>query len=115
MKEEVVLTKKEFLSDLSYHQYGRGMNGIKAIFFDWQYSPKSEDYYTGYKYCIYARTECATKKILQDKLYDFIIGRIEDVEEYYIQLTVAQTNQQRFKPPISSGGLNGLLRQNVRK
>ena len=103
------MTKKEFKEMASVHHYGtRSRGGLLAIFFDW----KSYDNAHGFKYCIFARMENATQIDLLNMLKDFIEGRIEDVP-WYIQLIVAPTEEQRFKVPLSSGGLNGLVKHKL--
>ena len=101
------MTKKEFKERLSYHRYtGRPkVVNINAIFFDWK---EGEDF-RGYKYCIYSRAINATKAQLEAMLYDFIHGKIEDVE-WNIQLVVADTDQERFKVPIMGSGLRSLIK-----
>jgi len=100
------MTKKDFKEIASVHHYGkRTRGGLLAIFFDWKTTKNSN----GFKYCIFARMENATQKDLLDMLKDFIEGRIEDVP-WYIQLIIAPTEEQRFKVPLSSGGLNSLVK-----
>ena len=100
------MTKKEFKERASVHHYGkRTRGGILAIFFDW----KSSENAHGFKYCIFARMENATQIELLNILKDFIEGRIEDTP-WWIQLIIAPTEEQRFKVPLSSGGLNGLVK-----
>ena len=102
------MTKKEFNEKISYHKYSsRNKNSnVNAIFFDWV----NTDEGCGFKYCIYARAIFATKKDLLNKLYDFISGNIEDIEEYYIQLVVAENDTQRFKVPFTGNGLTRLIK-----
>lgn len=100
------MTKKEFKERASAHHYGkRQSGGVLAIFFDWKTTENSN----GYKYCIFSRMENATQKDLLDMLKDFIEGKIEDTP-YYVQLIIAPTDEQRFKVPLDSGGLNRLVR-----
>lgn len=95
------MTKKEFKELVSIHNYGKNRDGITAIFFDW----KSSD---GFKYCVYARKVNATQTELISALYDFIKGKIQDTP-WYIQLTVAPSDELRFKVPLMSSGLNCLI------
>lgn len=102
------MTKKEFIQMCDYHQYtsrGNREDNIGAVFFD-----RNQN---GNKYCVYARICLTGKKVLIDTLWDFITEKIDDTP-YYIQLVVAETEDQRFKIPINSGGLRSLLYQNVR-
>ncbi len=99
------MNKKEFLELCDYHKYtgaGRENGDLNALFFDW----KSGE---GYKYCVYARACNATKQKLVSVLYDLITGKKQDVDEYYIQLVVAPTDEFRFKVPICGSGLNSLI------
>jgi hypothetical protein len=100
------MTKKEFQLRCDYHKYtGAGKeNDISAIFFD-----RTSD---GNKYCVYARTSNAGKKALIDELYKFISGEISDTV-WYIQLIVAETDEQRFKVPIMGSGLNHMIKRIV--
>ena len=102
------MNRKEFNEMCDYHKYtGCGReNDVSAIFF--------ERNQNGNKYCIYARTMNAGKKVLMDTLYKFITGKIEDTV-WYIQLVVAETEEQRFKVPLQASGLGRLLTQNVYK
>jgi hypothetical protein len=99
------MTKKEFKEYCDFHKYtGAGReNDITALFYDW----KSNEEGHGFKYCVYARTQNASRTELLNVLYDFVTGKIEDIQEYYINIFVAQTDKQRFKVPISSSGLKG--------
>jgi hypothetical protein len=101
------MTKKEFKELASIHKYGRGRNpnNLTAIFFEW----RSNDEGNGFKYCIFARNCNAKTDELMNMLYDFINGRIEDVP-WYVQLTVAMSDKQRFKVPLDSGGLNRMIK-----
>jgi len=99
------MNKKEFLELCDYHKYtgaGRENGDLNALFFDW----KSGE---GYKYCVYARACNATKQQLVNVLYDFVTGKKQDVDEYYIQLIVAPADEFRFKVPISGSGLTSLI------
>lgn len=96
------MTKKEFLELIDYHVYGVHRDSmIKAIFYDHERS--------GYKYCVYARAVNATKKQLVDELYNFVTGKIEDTS-WYIQIVVAQNEDERFKVPIVASGLRQLIK-----
>jgi len=105
------MTKKDFKEMVSVHHYGRGRRpeNLIAIFFDWQSGDKDGKYFGGFKYCIFARVLNAKQKELFDMLYDIVQGRLEDTP-WYIQLVVAQTDEQRFKVPLSSGGLNSMIK-----
>jgi len=98
------MTKKEFISRSQYHKMtGAGReNDLSAVYFDWKTGDIEGKYFGGYKYCVWGRTCLTGRKVLENALYDFITGKIEDTE-YYIQLVVAETDMQRFKVPIGGG------------
>jgi hypothetical protein len=110
-KQPVTLTKKDFKEMISYHPYrGGGSRGFNALFFDW----KTGEKFNGFKYCVWARTENATKKELEGTLYDYITGKITDADiPWYIQLIEAPTDQQRFKVPLSASGLNSMVKHQI--
>ncbi len=95
----------------SYHQYrGYGSKGFNAMFFDWKQGETGSKFFIGFKYCLWARTENATKKELEDNLYDYITGKITDNDiPWYMQLIEASIDQQRFKVPLSGNGLNSMV------
>jgi len=105
------MTKKEFKELTSYHQYRGGgrENGVNAIFFGWRVLEVDGQTYRGFSHCVYARAVNATKKVLEDTLYNFLTGKIEDTE-YYIQLVAVQNDTQRFKVPIGANGLRSLIK-----
>jgi hypothetical protein len=101
----MTMTKKDFKSRISFHDYGgRRKGSLKAIFFDW----KDGEGFRGYKYCVFARSANATKAELENALYNLITK--EENTEWYIQTIVAQTDEQRFKVPIMSSGLTKLIK-----
>ena len=51
----------------------------------------------------------ATKEELFNMLYEIVTGKREDTP-WYIQIVTAQTDEQRFKIPLSSGGLNKMIK-----
>lgn len=121
------MSKKQFKSELNSMKFGTDRkDAILAIFFDrksgyvdvevpepYDYAKhirfKKGDFFAGYKYCIYARMANATKKVLEDTLYDFINCNIIDVP-WYIQLVVAEKDYQRFQIPLSSSALRTLIK-----
>jgi hypothetical protein len=107
------MIKKEFKTLVDIHKYTGGgrENDITAVFFDWK-SGEANNRWRGFKYCVYARTSMATRDKLINALYDIVTGKKENVEEYYINLAAAPTDDFRFKVPICGGGLRGLLTQN---
>jgi hypothetical protein len=101
------MNRKEFNEMCDYHRYtsrGNPENNVGAIFFD-----RNQN---GNKYCIYGRISLTGKKVLMDTLYKFITGKIDDTP-YYIQLAIAQTEEQRFKIPLQASGLSRLLLQKL--
>jgi hypothetical protein len=107
------MNKKEFKALVDIHKYTGGgrENDITAVFFNWKSGEATDKWRGGFKYCVYARTSMATRDELINALYDIVSGKKEDVEEYYINLAAAPTDDFRFKVPISGGGLRGLLTQ----
>ena len=97
------MTSKEFKEQANVQHYGsrRNPDCLTAIFFEW----KSNDEGNGFKYCIFARNCNAKTDELLKMLHDFIELRIEDVP-WYVQLIIAMTDEQRFKIPLNSSGLN---------
>ncbi|MCK9543420.1 MAG: hypothetical protein M0R03_15475 [Novosphingobium sp.] len=99
------MTKKDFRERCSFHHYGtRRDSSLKAIFFDWQ----EGENFRGYKYCVFARTCNATKAELENALFELVTE--EKNTPWYIQTIVAQKDEQRFKVPIMSSGLNKLIK-----
>lgn len=111
--EIISMTKKEFKSLIDIHKYTGGgrENDITAVYFDWKTGGIADKWRGGYKYCVYARTSMATRDELINALYDVVTGKKEDVEEYYINLAAAPTDDFRFKVPLTASGLGGLLTQ----
>lgn len=102
------MNRKDFNEMCDYHRYtlrGSPESNVGAVFF--------ERNQNGNKYCIYGRICLTGKKVLMDTLYKFVTGKIEDTP-YYIQLVVAETEEQRFKVPLQASGLGCLLSQRVR-
>ena len=99
------MTKKDFKEMVSVHHYGRGRRpeNLIAIFFDWKSGDKDGKYFGGFKYCIYARVCNATQKELFDALYNVVTSEADT--PWYMNVIFAETDQQRFKVPLSSGGL----------
>jgi len=100
------MTKKDFKTRVNVQKYGRGRdeNNVFAIFFDWKSGDKDGKYFGGFKYCIYARCVNATKEELFNILYDLITDKIKDTP-WWTNVHYAETDEQRFKIPLSSSGL----------
>jgi len=99
------MTKKDFRERCSFHHYGtRRDSSLKVIFFDWQVGEN----FSGYKYCVFARSCNATKVELENALFELVTE--EKDTPWYIQTIVAQKDEQRFKVPIMSSGLNKLIK-----
>jgi len=109
------MTKKEFKELASVHKYGRGRRpeNLIAIFFEWKSGDKDGKYFGGFKYCVYARTCNAKTEDLMTALYNLITGKTDDIKEWWINLVYAENDQQRFKVPLSSGGLYSLKVKNL--
>jgi hypothetical protein len=110
------MTKKEFKEMVSVHHYGRGRRpeNLIAIFFDWKSGDKDGKYFGGFKYCVFARVLNAKQKDLFDLLYKVVTGtNDEGTIPWYIQYIEAQSDEQRFKVPLSSGGLNTMIKYTV--
>ena len=107
----MIITKKEFKELISYHQYRGGAreNGLNALFFGYREIEIDGVKYRGFSHCVYARAVNATKKVLEETLYDFLTGKIEDTE-YYIQLVAIQNDKQRFRVPVGGAGLRSLIK-----
>lgn len=109
------MTKKEFKEQIYYQKMtGAGReNDLGAVYFDWQTGSTADNkYFGGYKYCVYARTVCAKKDELINVLYNIVRGINDDgTIPYYIQFIMAQTDEQRFKLPMTGKGLFNLIRQ----
>jgi hypothetical protein len=104
------MTKKFFKEQVGIHKYTGGPreNNITAIFFDWKSGDKDGKVFVGFKYCVFARACNAKTDELLTALYNFIEGKTTDVQEWWIQLVVAQDDMQRFKVPIMGSGLNSM-------
>lgn len=101
------MTKKEFRKLADVHKYtgANRENNITAIFFDWKSGDKDGKRFGGFKYCVYARA-CNTKtEELLTALYNFVTGKTDDINEWWINLVFAIGDEQRFKAPLDSGGL----------
>jgi hypothetical protein len=105
------MTKKDFKERIDVHHYGRGRSesNVRAIFYDWKSGDKDGKYFGGFKFCIYARYANAKQEDLFNMLYDIVTGKREDTP-WYIQIVIAQTDKQRFKVPLDSGGLRSLIK-----
>lgn len=95
------LTKAEMKSKADLHRYGKRANGVNALFYNRNTN--------GYEICVYARQINATKAQLENFLYDYLTG-VVDEEPWWMVLVVAQTDEQRFRVPVSSSGLNHLIK-----
>jgi hypothetical protein len=85
------MTKKEFKSMCSFHEYGRGQNKHNAIYFDWKSS-------NGYKYMVKANVQDCLKSELLTALYNWITKQIQP--DWFIEYRFAETDEKRFKVSI---------------
>ena len=105
------MTKKDFKELTDYHQYTGGAreNNVNALFFGWREIEIDGQKYRGFSHCVYARAINATKKVLEETLYEFLTGKIKDTP-YYIQLVAIQNDKQRFRVPLAGSGLRSLIK-----
>ena len=90
-----MMTKKKF-KELCYHTvYTSTGKRINAFFYDYQS-------YGGYKYMIWCTTKSLSKKELFDEFYDWVIKG--DNPLWYASCKVAETDEKRFKVPLSIKG-----------
>ena len=105
------MTKKDFRELTDYHQYRGGgrENGVNAMFYGYREIEIDGFKYRGFSHCVYARAINATKKQLEDLLYRIVTGKTDYVP-WHIQLVQTQNDKQRFRVPISAGGLRSLIK-----
>jgi hypothetical protein len=92
------MTKKEFKELTDYHVYtGTGYNRIKTnvIFFGWKVTETGR----GFKQAVASESRNCTKAELFNYLYDWVINQVEP--PYYVRYKYAETDDQRFKVPLS--------------
>ena len=108
----MTITKKEFKELIDYHKYTGGAkeNAVNALFFGWREIEVNGQKYRGFSHCVYTRAVNATKKELEDTLFQFLNGKIEDTP-YYIQLTAIENDTQRFRVPLGGNGLYSLIKR----
>lgn len=91
------MTKKSFIEDVDYHKYGKKT----VLFYDWKNGDSTKgEHFRGFKYMVWVHKENATKKELMDIFYQWVNGLIDQVP-YYVGYKFANTDDQRFKIPIS--------------
>ena len=93
-----MITKKDFKTKCSFHEYGRGKNKINAIYFDWHTS--HEGGFSGYKYMVSATVADCKKDELLQAMYNWINGLILQVP-WYINYKYAATDKDRFKVQLT--------------
>lgn len=87
------MTKKEFKLRVFSNVYtGRGTK-YNAMFYDWKER-------NGYKYLVYANSKDITKKELFNLFYNWIFSE-DYVLPYYINYRYAESDEKRFKIPLS--------------
>jgi len=91
------MTKKDFKTKCSFHEYGRGKTKRNAIYYDWR--TDLENNAIGFKYMVKTSVENASKAELFNEFYDWITGKIQQ-PSYWITYRYAQTEQDRFKVKI---------------
>ena len=93
-----MITKKEFKTKCSFHEYGRGKNKINTIYFDWHTS--HEGNFAGYKYMVNAAVcDCKKDELLQ-AMYNWVIKE-DQLIPYYIDYKYAATDKDRFKVQLT--------------
>lgn len=95
------MTKKEFKEKCRFDDYitSGGRRSTIAIFYDWQSGDIDGKYFGGYKYRVSARISDCKKAELFNVFYDWVIKEHEP--PYYVDYKYAETDQQRFKVPLS--------------
>lgn len=86
------MTKKEFKLRVFSNVYTGGGNKVNAMFFD-----RKEN---GYKYMVYANSKNITKKELFNLFHNWIFSE-DYVLPYYINYRYAESDEKRFKVPLS--------------
>lgn len=96
-----MLTKKQFKTQCSFHEYGRGKRKINAIFFDWATDERG----TGFKYMISGVVDDILKAELFDYFYEWVMDKIEGKYminlPWYVNYKHAIRDTKRFKVPLS--------------
>lgn len=87
------MTKKEFKSKCSFHEYGRGQNKRNAIYFDWKSDVKNNA--VGFKFMVKANVQNCLKSELLEALYNWVTKGIQP--DWYIEYKYADTDAKRFK------------------
>ena len=87
------MTKKEFKSECSFHEYGRGKKKRNAIYFDWKSDFKNNA--VGFKYMVKADVQDCLRSELLNALYKWVT-KLEQ-PDWYIQYKYAETDDKRFK------------------
>lgn len=82
------MTKKEFKSQCSFHEYGKGQNKRNAIYFDRGRF--------GFKFMVKANVYFIKKQELFNMFYDWVSGKIQQ-PDHYVHYRYAETDEQRFK------------------
>ena len=100
------MTKKAFKDLCSFTAFtGRGVK-FNAIYFDWREPTYTDnDNQRGWKYGITANVKSINKKELFDIFYNWINdmndSKLTILRKMYTYIRYAETDQQRFKSPIS--------------
>lgn len=93
----IVMTKKEFKTRCSFHEYGRGKNKRNAIYYDWK--SDFDNKAVGFRFMVKCAVEDALKAELFNELYDWVNSKIQQ-PSWWIDYKYAQTEQDRFKVSI---------------
>ena len=90
------MTKKEFKSRCFFNTYTATGKRINAIWFDWKAG-------FGYKFAIWTDVKNAKKDELFNDFYAWVTEKIQQ-PYYYEYYKFAETDEQRFKVPLSIKG-----------
>jgi hypothetical protein len=93
------MTKKEFKENCRFELYTGGGRRINAIHYDWKSGTEDEIFYIGYKYRVYSDVKNCSKADLFKAFYNWVI--MGKNLPSFIKYKYAETNQQRFKIPLS--------------
>jgi hypothetical protein len=88
------MTKKQFKTEVSFHQYGKKRIRLNAIYWGWDTVGTG----VGYKYMVKGTSDWCSKKELFDAMYEWIFNEV--VLPWYIDYRYADTEEKRFKVKI---------------
>lgn len=92
------MTKKEFKSRCSFHEYGRGQQKRNAIYFDWKTGETNGKFFAGFKYMVKSSVQNCLRNELFDAMYNWVTKEVQPT--WYIDYKYADTDEKRFKVPL---------------